>query len=124
MNSKDAFCEKVRGEHKTNNESSLPLETLKNKAQTLFAKDPSKVELIAIPNISELYTILSDPIWEKVVAGSSDTSIARLIYRLDNSDWVSQGRGYLDHSGDACPFCQQGLPLDFKDQLKSILVVN
>jgi len=118
MNSKASFCERVLNENSTNSTTLLSLETLQNKAQTLFAEDASKVGLIAIPDISELCTILSNPIWQKVVIGSSDIGIAALINRLKNSDWVGQGRKYLDDSEESCPFCQQGLPHDFRNQLE------
>ena len=118
MNSKTIFCEKVINEDKVNTATLLSLETLQEKAKTLFDEDASKVELIAIPDFSALFTILSNSIWKKVVIGSSDIGIAKLIEKLENSDWVGQGRGYLDHSDDICPFCQQRLPHDFREQLE------
>ena len=118
MNSKAIFCQKVLAEHKTNNADLLSLEALRQKAKVLFSKSVAKVEPIATPDFSALSQILSNPVWQKHVAGSSDIGIATLIDRLENSDWVGQGRRYLDHSGDSCPFCQQGLPHDFRNQLE------
>lgn len=118
MNSKSTFCQKVLAEHATNNASSLSLEALRQKARVLFSEDVAKVEPITIPDFSALSQVLSNPVWQKNVAGAADAGIATLIDKLENSDWVGQGRGYLDHSGDACPFCQQGLPHDFRDQLE------
>ena len=36
---------------------------------------------------------------------------------MGNSDWVKQGRAYLDHSGNVCPFCQQQLLRDLARDL-------
>ncbi len=39
--------------------------------------------------------------------GRSDVAIADLIEKLNNGDWVSQGREYLSKDNSACPFCQE-----------------
>ena len=39
--------------------------------------------------------------------GSQNSSVSGLIERLENSDWVKQGLGYLGKAGMECPFCQQ-----------------
>jgi wobble nucleotide-excising tRNase len=44
-------------------------------------------------------------------------NVSALITRLSNSDWVKQGRAYLDHSGNVCPFCQQQLMTDLARDL-------
>lgn len=118
INSKANFREKVLTEDRTNESQLQPLETLEQKATALFANTVEKVPTISTLNFSELQQILSNPIWQKIVVGSADIEIATLINKLDNSDWVGQGRMYLDHSNDTCPFCQQGLPHDFKNQLE------
>ena len=121
MNSKASFCDKVIEEDENNNATLLSLETLQQKAKALFSQTASKVEPIAAPDFSALSQTLSNAIWQKIVVGSSDIGIAKLIDKLENSDWVGQGRKYLDQSEDACPFCQQGLPHDFRDQLERYL---
>lgn len=44
-------------------------------------------------------------------------NVSALIKRLGNSDWVKQGRTYLDQSGSTCPFCQQHLLSDLARDL-------
>jgi wobble nucleotide-excising tRNase len=56
-------------------------------------------------------------LWGKSIAGSGDSRLAPLIEELGNMDWVSEGRAHLEHSKGKCPFCQEGLPHDFADQL-------
>jgi wobble nucleotide-excising tRNase len=47
---------------------------------------------------------------------SKDVEIASMIEKLDNSDWVKQGRIYFKKNDGACPFCQQSA-----ERLKSLL---
>ena len=39
--------------------------------------------------------------------GTADIEIAPLIQRLNISDWVNQGRNYIQDDSDICPFCQR-----------------
>lgn len=68
---------------------------------------------------SALERIESDPIWAEVVEVSTTSRLAPLVAELGNADWVARGQAYL-HT-DQCPFCQQGLPRDFRDQLAQLL---
>ncbi|MBV6816139.1 AAA family ATPase [Xanthomonas campestris pv. passiflorae] len=66
-----------------------------------------------------LSRIESDPIWGEVVEVSTTSRLAPLVAELGNADWVARGQAYT-HS-DQCPFCQQGLPHDFRDELARLL---
>ncbi|SDR03563.1 Wobble nucleotide-excising tRNase [Pseudoxanthomonas sp. CF385] len=70
-------------------------------------------------DISSLERIERDPIWAEVVEVSTTSRLAPLVAELGNADWVARGQGYL-HT-DQCPFCQQGLPHDFRDELARLL---
>lgn len=55
----------------------------------------------------------------KCIVGKSDIPIAKLIKKLENGDWVNQGRKYI-YSGTKCPFCQKDTIDDnFRKQLES-----
>lgn len=58
-------------------------------------------------------------VWNVPIIGSKDSSLAPLIERLRNIDWVKDGKKYL--SDEVCPFCQQDLPHDFRDELSRLL---
>jgi wobble nucleotide-excising tRNase len=126
--SKATFCKKVLEEFNKNNlnlsseedskENEPSQEELEKEASIIFAKNDGKGVEITPPEISVVTDIVTDPIWNKSIIGSSDTYIAGLIKDLNNSDWVNQGRKYLDHSGDNCPFCQQNLPHNFANDLE------
>ncbi|MDZ7514403.1 AAA family ATPase, partial [Stenotrophomonas muris] len=57
-------------------------------------------------------------LWQEVVEVSSDSSLSALIEALKNADWVDKGRSFVQD--DQCPFCQQGLPHGFMDELLSL----
>lgn len=46
---------------------------------------------------------------KKVIVGNKNSTIANLIEKLNNSDWVNKGLDYLDNNEEpaTCPFCQQ-----------------
>ena len=57
----------------------------------------------------------------RFLAASTDQpgggDFSTLIRKLNNEDWVSQGRDYLDGAEGACPFCQQVQPADLETLL-------
>jgi len=75
----------------------------------------SKVALDA----SGFSAIENDGVWVDRIVGSGSSRLAPLIDKLGNGDWVGAGRKYA-HDKD-CPFCQQALPADFKDELAKLL---
>lgn len=72
---------------------------------------------VDLPNFDR---IEQDEIWLEPILGSSDSALSALIRDIDNFDWVSQGRPYVDQSHDLCPFCQQGLPPSFRQELAKL----
>ncbi|MGR6837829.1 AAA family ATPase [Aliivibrio wodanis] len=44
---------------------------------------------------------------EEIIVGSKDSPVSKLILKLQNSDWVSDGLKYIEKLEDGqCPFCQ------------------
>ncbi len=88
-----------------------------------FSTDDLKAEVSAIAGdsaqpINEItefvfdgIRIEEDPIFEKVIVGSQEGSVAEFIANMGNSDWVRKGLGYLPESIPStevpCPFCQK-----------------
>ena len=68
---------------------------------------------------SALSRIERDPILGEVVEVSTSSRLAPLIAELGNADWVARGQPYTHK--DQCPFCQQGLPHDFREELARLL---
>ncbi|MGL2852867.1 ATP-binding protein [Helicobacter pylori] len=122
---KEKFKEKILNEFKYNkhNQSEqseiVGLEELKEKIGIIFSKN--QTELVPLEcNLTDFDSIENHSIWEQKIVGSGDAAIADLIKKINNEDWVAQGREYLSKDGNACPFCQkETITEEFKKQLES-----
>lgn len=117
---KEKFFQKVLDAYYKRTEPALTLEYLTDRAKMIFNDDRVCYSEIDEINFIELQSIESNPIWSKKIVGNQDLDIASLIIELGNSDWVHQGLGYIDKSGEICPFCQQRtLNKELKDKICS-----
>lgn len=69
--------------------------------------------------------IEDDPLFEKVIVGSQEGSVAEFIANMGNSDWVRKGLGYLPESisssGAPCPFCQKDtITIELEDSIRDV----
>ncbi|GAA8294965.1 AAA family ATPase [Helicobacter pylori] len=124
---KEKFKEKILEEFKSNehNESEIvKLEELKENIKIVFSKN--QTELVPLEcNLTDFDSIENHSIWEQKIVGSGDVAIADLIKKINNEDWVAQGREYLSKDGNACSFCQkETITEDFKKQLESYFDTN
>ncbi|GAT62011.1 AAA family ATPase [Paludibacter jiangxiensis] len=119
MKSGDLFKTRLLLEF-TNNKGKLKtIDELKEKASTIFVETPQNLNFISQINFDRIIEIEKDSIWKRIIVGKADVDIAKLIQRLNISDWVNQGRTYVQES-NICPFCQQHTITDkFKNQLES-----
>lgn len=69
-------------------------------------------------DVDALVAIEAHDIWGQNIVGSSDSRLADLIEKIGNQDWVGAGREFAN--GAECPFCQQPLPHDFKQELSKL----
>ncbi|MGL2663304.1 AAA family ATPase [Helicobacter pylori] len=118
---KEKFKEKILEEFKNNehNESEIvKLEELKENIKIVFSEN--QTELVPLEcNLTDFDSIENHSIWEQKIVGSGDVAIADLIKKINNEDWVAQGREYLSKDGNACPFCQkETITEEFKKQLE------
>lgn len=102
---KDTFLSRLLSEAKTNGLPVPLLAELEEKAKTIFGPPPVEVGLIDLIDSTRIEEIEDHPIWTTPILGKSDVPIAGLIHRLNNNDWVDQGRQYIEDN--ICPFCQQ-----------------
>lgn len=124
---KEKFKEKILKEFKNDehNESEIvKLEELKEKIGIVFSEN--QTELVSLEcNLTDFDSIENHSIWEQKIVGSGDVAIADLIKKINNEDWVAQGREYLSKDGNACPFCQkETITEEFKKQLESYFDTN
>jgi wobble nucleotide-excising tRNase len=114
---KKKFFEDLR---KSAVDTTTPLDTMERLEQrwddasgTEISKSAPQVDLTGLAEIE------TDSIWAEAIEVSATSRLAPLIAKLGNGDWVDEGRGYV--KDDQCPFCQQGLSHDFKEELAKLL---
>ncbi|MQW72024.1 AAA family ATPase [Sinorhizobium medicae] len=118
LNSRANFAQRMYKEFEENQAQLKPLEDLVERASTVFAEVKAREEPIAEISASDVMLMENAPILDRRVVGKEDVSIADMIKRLGNSDWVKQGLGYFHKSGDHCPFCQQQTDHQFRHSLE------
>lgn len=108
----------------------IPQEKLKSlwndlviRGNVVYSESSVKKELLKLPDIKFLNDIINDDIWRKKIIGNIENPLYEIIEQLHNSDWVSQGRDFLNNK-DICPFCQQPLKHQFLDDLKAYFNEN
>lgn len=99
------------------NESLDSLERLEQRWLDASSNDEERSRVIIDTGV--LVRMEEDSIWYEAVNVSSSSRLAPLVAELRNADWVSQGQPYI-HT-EHCPFCQQTLPHDFKEELTRLL---
>lgn len=118
-NSKSKFSQKVLREWENKGKSTTTLEDIKERSNTLFGDIPNILNPIKNIDSSKIVDIELNTIWDKKILGKNDIGIASLIQHLNSSDWVNQGRKYIQENSDICPFCQQRtINNDFKKNLE------
>lgn len=101
-------------------DKNTPLDTMERLEQRWADASGSEASKSAHQiDLTGLTEIETDPIWTEPIKMSATSRLASLIGKLGNGDWVDEGRAYL--KDDQCPFCQQGLPHDFREELAKLL---
>lgn len=113
---KNTFKDRCKDE--SNNTSTLlNLEVLKEKAGRIYSGSTETKTDIALIGFGTLEDTEKHEIWGKKIFGREDVDIAAMIKKLNNSDWVKQGRTFYSLNDNVCPFCQQKTPENFENQL-------
>ena len=117
----------VKGSKKDNKEKLLnisfnndttQLSDLENTLKQFKDLEQMEVNGIHLIQSDKFAQIEKDEIFIKKIVGSQGSTIADVINRLGNSDWVKQGKEFLGDD-DICPFCQkETIDNDFKQQLE------
>lgn len=118
-NSKDKFCQKLLAEYQTNISELKTFDELAKQSQIVFQQHPVSLELIQQIACSSVVEVENNEIWSKKVIGTADVEIAKLINRLNISDWVHEGKKHLEVNSNICPFCQkETIDDDFRKQIE------
>jgi wobble nucleotide-excising tRNase len=92
------------------------LDVLESRLADVSGDSQKKLQLRL--DVDPLVAIEAHDIWGQNIVGSSDSRLAGLIEKIGNQDWVGTGRDFV--KGTECPFCQQQLPHDFKQELSKL----
>ena len=117
---KESFKTSLLQEFSDNTVLILPYDELTKKAGTIFGVQPQRIEPIKLISFDRIIEIEINSIWQKSIIGKADVDIAKLINKLNITDWVNQGRQYLQDD-NICPFCQQQtITESFKKQIENL----
>lgn len=101
---KESLFDHVVKRTKPKGELTYSIESLKEQVQQLNAASDTPVAFLP-----EVVSLISDielnPIFQQVITGNSESYVAELINKLQNSDWVKEGLAYKTEG--VCPFCQR-----------------
>ena len=85
----------------------------------------SATQKIMIPNVVlDLASSESNTILNEVIVGSSDSYLATLVDKLQNSTWVDKGRLYIGDTEGKCPFCQQAMDDELITNINNLFDVS
>lgn len=119
IGSKKAFFERCQKEQ-SNTSDLLNIEVIKNKCTQIFSKSLKTYEQIPELVIPDLEVLEKHHILSSKIVGKEDAPIGALIAKLNNSDWIKQGQGYLEYSENQCPFCQKPIEKELKAEIESV----
>lgn len=94
------------------------LDNLIERKNILFDKNPVRYEQLQTIVLDKIIAIEADDVLATPVIGKENLQISNLIGKLQNSDWVKNGRKYLDVSESVCPFCQQPITEEIRDNIE------
>lgn len=114
-NNKKRFMERCLDEARNNNTDLYTYEELNKRVDSIFKNSREKVR--TIPEIHYDSSVEYQSIFQTKIIGKKEIDIARLISKLNISDWVLQGHYHMKGLNGICPFCQQELPGRFKEKL-------
>lgn len=117
-NNKEAFRDRFLEESNKNSAELLSFDKLKEKAASIFIKEPLVENPLQTFNTVTLLECESNPILSKPIVGKDDVDIAAMIKKLGNSDWVKAGRTFYEKNDMICPFCQQKTLPSFQKSLE------
>lgn len=83
---------------------------LKKEVDAIQGSTAQKYELLPTINFTA-QQVESNQLFKKAIIGNENSTVAVLIKKLSNSDWVKKGLEYLpaeiNEKGESCPFCQE-----------------
>ncbi|MFK4887363.1 AAA family ATPase [Lactococcus petauri] len=97
----------------------IKIEELKEKYDIVYSQNSSIYPIFSTFDIEESLTYEISNLLSKVITGSINLPIGHMIDVLNNSDWVRQGLDYMHNADNKCPFCQQEINKELKDEIEN-----
>lgn len=114
-NNRGKFMERCLNEAENNKSELFTIEELNNRVESVFNGPQEKVRVIPIIDYDS--SLEHHSIFKTKIIGKKDIDVARVISKLNISDWVQQGHRHMEDTDGLCPFCQQELPVTFREKL-------
>lgn len=119
-NSKQKFFNKCLSSYENWDKNVVvKLEELKERYNIAYSKNSSIYSLFPTIDVDQGLAYEVSDLLDKVITGSADSPISQLINVLNNSDWVRQGLVYMDNGDNKCPFCQQEVSIELKQEIEN-----
>ncbi|MDY6970168.1 MAG: AAA family ATPase [Spirochaetota bacterium] len=110
MGRKESLFNHLLGFPKPENKIDKTTDQLKKEVEAIQGATAQKYDLLSTINFTA-HQIESNQLFQKAIIGNQDSTVAELINKFDNSDWVKQGLEYIPEEiksdGKNCPFCQE-----------------
>ena len=122
MREKGKLLDYIAAISKPNDKPSKTVEQLKSEVEAVVGDSAQSFSVLPMFSFDGA-GVETDSIFQKEIAGNQNSTVASLIERLGNSDWVKDGLRYIEESkkqAKQCPFCQsETITADLIAQIKS-----
>ncbi|MBN2895327.1 MAG: AAA family ATPase [Campylobacterales bacterium] len=108
--SKDALFNHIKSLVKPLTKPTKTTDDLKKEISKIEGDDAISLDPLQKIVLSGVIELENNSIFDEVIVGNKDSTVASLIEKFQNSDWVKLGLGYLPdeiNEATSCPFCQQ-----------------
>ena len=110
MGRKESLFNHLSGITKPAHQSTKSTDQLKKEVEAIQSSTAQKYDLLPKINFTA-QKVEKKQLFQKNIIGNKNSTVASLINKLKNSDWVKEGLKYLpreiEDSGEFCPFCQE-----------------
>lgn len=111
MGSKKSLFDFISKLQKPDNKPQKSIEVLKKEAEATQGENAKSYDESLVKKVNfDFWNIENQEIFKEVIIGNENSQVAKLINKLNNSDWVKKGKEFLNEpkeENEICPFCQQ-----------------
>lgn len=108
--SKDSLFNHIKSFAKPSLKPTKTTDDLKKEISKIEGDDAINLDTLQKIVLSGVIELENNTIFDEVIVGNKDSTVANLIETFQNSDWVKLGLSYLPNEiseSASCPFCQQ-----------------